>query len=223
MSLQISDLLYPKTLKEARQVQSYIRERLILRDEPPLRDTFTFGVVDVSANLYSDTAYAACTIFHYPDLTMIDWRGYVGKYVFPYIPTYLVFREGPLLYELLKDTVDRLDLIIFDGQGIMHPLRVGIATHMGFIFDKPTIGFAKKLLYGEVKDDGRVLDPEDGTLLGYSVKLGKRGGPVFISPGFRISPDTALKIIRSMADGYKIPRVIRSAHIYANKLRKGEV
>ncbi|WP_449186363.1 endonuclease V [Zhurongbacter thermophilus] len=219
MSLPISDLLYPKNLKQAREVQRYIRERLILDDEPPLKDRFVFGVVDVSANMYSPYAYAACTVFEYPSLKMLDWYGYSGKYVFPYIPTYLVFREGPLLYELLKDIAGDLDLIIFDGQGIIHPLRVGIATHMGFIFDKKTIGFAKKLLYGNVVD-GKVIDPEDGMVLGYEVKLGKRGGPVYISPGYRISPERAVEIIKSMADGYKIPKVIRSAHIYANKLRK---
>jgi len=219
VSLPISDLLYPKNLEEARAVQKYIAGRLILRDEPPLGDTFTFGVVDISANMYSNYAYAACTVFEYPSLKMIDWYGYKGKYSFPYIPTYLVFREGPIIYELLKDIVHHLDLIIFDGQGIIHPLRVGIATHMGFIFDKKTIGFAKKLLYGNLVD-GKVVDPQTGMVLGYEVYLGKRGRPVYISPGFRISPEKALEVILKMRDGYKIPRVIRSAHIYANRLRR---
>ncbi len=219
MSLPISDLLYPKNLKQARDIQRYIRGRIILKDDPPLPGTFIFGVVDVSANMYSSRAYAACTVFEYPSLKMLDWYGYAGNYSFPYIPTYLVFREGPLLYYLLKDIVSNLELIIFDGQGIIHPLGVGIASHMGVIFDKKTIGFAKKLLYGNVID-GKVIDPETGLLLGYEVRLGKRGGPVYISPGHRITPETALKVIQSMADGYKIPKVIRSAHVYANKLRK---
>lgn len=218
------DFLYPRDLEEAKRVQECIRSAFTTEGGPSSDDSFTFGVVDVSADLGSDVAYAACVIYRYPSLELVSEHTWVGRYVFPYIPGYLVFREGPVLYPGLSRLRDKMDLIIFDGQGIIHPRGVGIAVHMGYLLDIPTIGFAKRLLFGRV-EGGRVLHPETGQLLGYEVSLG-RGKPVYISPGWRMRPDDALKIVLRMRDGYKIPRVIRRAHLLANDARrkgKGEI
>lgn len=155
----------------------------------------------------------------------------------PYIPGLLAFREGgPILAALQELSVDP-DLLVFDGQGRIHPRQAGIATHIGVVLDVPAIGVAKNLLCGkptepleghleagtrvEIRADEAVEAPPEtppDTLLGYALQTRqfpnperRHVNPVFVSPGHRLGPATAADLAESLCAGYKLPEPVRLA------------
>ena len=138
---------------------------------------------------------------------------------FPYIPGYLAFRELPLLNELLEEvrTENRLaDVIIVDGNGLLHPRRAGLATHLGIVLDHPTIGIAKKLLCGKTEGADLAEGEErevrlEGDVIGTEVKTYYRANPIYVSVGNRIRLSQAGDLVRKYSK-YKLPEPLRQAH-----------
>lgn len=140
--------------------------------------------------------------------------------VFPYIPTYLAFRELPILLELLERVrgAGRLaDVVMVDGNGILHPRHAGIASHLGVLLDIPTIGITKSLLCGEV--DLRGLGVREvryvllgGERVGAAVRLSERAQPIFISPGNKIDLEGAIELTMALSSSHRLPEPIRLAH-----------
>ncbi len=142
---------------------------------------------------------------------------------FPYIPGYLAFRELPILKKLLEIIrEDSLAEVIFvDGNGILHPRKAGLASHLGVALDHPTIGVAKKLLCGEVDDSNlnfgeKASVVKEGEEIGISLKTYKRANPVYVSIGNSISLDQAWKLVLNFSK-YKLPEPLRLAHKLAKK------
>ncbi|MFW6006209.1 MAG: endonuclease V [Candidatus Bipolaricaulota bacterium] len=138
---------------------------------------------------------------------------------FPYIPGYLAFRELPLLNNLIEEvrgTRELSDVIFVDGNGLLHPRKAGLATHLGVVLEHPTIGIAKKLLCGEIEGDGQCEDRDrkvrlEEDIVGLEVKTFSRANPVYVSVGNRIMLDQAGKLTRE-ASSYKLPEPLRRAH-----------
>lgn len=138
---------------------------------------------------------------------------------FPYIPGYLAFRELPFLTELLTEVgKDRglAEVIFVDGNGLLHPRKAGLATHLGVVLEHPTIGIAKKLLCGEIIEDGSSEGVQgevrlDGEKLGLEVKTFARANPIYVSVGNRIELDQAGYLAREVST-YKLPEPLRQAH-----------
>ncbi|MBS3791655.1 MAG: endonuclease V [Candidatus Bipolaricaulota bacterium] len=138
---------------------------------------------------------------------------------FPYIPGYLAFRELPLLNNLLEEVRGSRglsDVIFVDGNGLIHPRKAGLATHLGVVLEHPTIGVAKKLLCGEIEDDGPGEDRDrkvrlEEDIVGLEVKTFARANPVYVSVGNRIMLDQAGELTRKVST-YKLPEPIRQAH-----------
>jgi len=123
-----------------------------------------------------------------------------GTVRFPYVPTYLTYRELPILTQLIDRT--RQDIVyLIDGQGLLHPRRFGIACHLGVCSDVPTIGVAKSLLVGKVEDDGKEESPIkiDGKIMGFRLSAPEHR-PLYISVGNRVSLRTAVKIVRKVTE-----------------------
>ena len=146
------------------------------------------------------------------------------KVTFPYIPGLLSFREAPLLLAAI-DKLDVVpDLFIFDGQGIAHPRRFGIASHMGVLLDKPAIGCAKSRLVGEHRSPASKPGSVAPLTLG-SERIGnvlrtKRGcKPVFVSVGHGINLAQATDIIASCVGKYRVPIPTRDADLYVARLK----
>ena len=136
---------------------------------------------------------------------------------FPYISTYLFHREFPIIWELINILKSEPTVFMFDGNGILHPYGIGLATQAGIKLDKPSIGIAKRLLYGDITgNDVQINGVKKGITYFSSDKI-KR--PIFVSPGHKISFDTTYKIVKKLSR-FKIPEPLRQAHILAKKIMK---
>ena len=210
---------------EAVTLQRQLRERVIVADQdnwPPE----TVAGADISYDRRHNMLFAAMLTFSYPDLTLMAVEQQAAVASFPYIPGLLTFREGPLLAEILRRCPRLPDLLVCDGQGIAHPRGLGLATHLGVLFDLPTIGCAKSRLVGEYRLPGlergamSPLQGEPGQLLGMVVRTRKQVKPVFVSPGHLISVDRAAKMVLKLSTRYRLPEVTRQAHQHVNRMRK---
>ncbi|WP_161490704.1 endonuclease V [Methanonatronarchaeum thermophilum] len=144
---------------------------------------------------------------------------------FPYIPGLLAFREAPTAIRALRSLEELPDVVLVDGSGLIHPRGAGMATHIGVKLDLPTVGVTKSLLCGEVVEEPEVVGDRSPVLLddrvvGYCFLSKKRCNPLYISPGHRVSPETAVDLVNSCLDGYKMPEPIRCADKLADMEKK---
>jgi len=204
---------YP--LRALRRRQRSLRRHLSLERQG---DIEIVAGVDVAYE--DDRSYAALVSFDYKSGQELDRNVIVGRAKFPYVPTYLAFRELPLISDLVGK-LDKNAVLMYDGNGILHPERFGIASQAGVEFGISTIGVAKKLLCGKVSlADSRSARPVivNGVASGYALSRGRTGRPVYVSPGHAISPELALEVCQRFLT-YRIPEPTRIAHIVAETAR----
>jgi deoxyribonuclease V len=145
---------------------------------------------------------------------------------FPYVPGFLGFREVPCLLDAFARLPSPPDLVFVDGHGISHPRRLGIATHLGVLLDRPTIGVAKSILVGapagELPDEPGSSVPLvwRGAEVARVLRTKKRVKPVYISTGHLVSLPSAVAWAMRAARGYRLPEPTRQAHIAANAFRR---
>jgi deoxyribonuclease V len=213
------------TVEEAFDMQKKLEPILDLR--PLTNDVKTVAGVDVSSSKKTDRLWAGVVVFKYPQLIKVEEKWVQERARFPYIPGLLSFREIPPLLAALERLEIEPDLILCDGQGIAHPRRLGLATHLGLVLNKPTIGCAKSRLIGEFAAVG--LEKGDYSRLHYKNRiigavLRTRKGvkPLFISPGNRINLKDSLKMVLGCTVRYRTPEPTREAHLLVNRIRKLE-
>ncbi len=181
--------------------------------------------VDVAYSAKPLTGFSAISLFTYPGLEYIKTYQEIDLIGYPYIPGLLSFREGPLIMDTLEKVEEEIDLFLFDGQGIAHPRGVGIASHLGFLLDKPSIGVAKKWLTGEYKEPGswkgsksNLLDA-GGHIIGNVLRTREDTNPVFVSPGHKIGIEEASEIVLQCTTNYRISEPLRRANQEAEKYK----
>ena len=210
--------------KKALQIQETLRD--LLTFEKYRGKIQTIAGTDVSYDKYSNRFFAGVVVFKLnKHLETIEEATAVGKASFPYIPGFLSFREAPVLLRAFRKLKNNPDVIIFDGQGIAHPRRFGLASHMGLILDKPSIGCAKSRLVGEYSSVENTAGACSKLIYGNKVvgvvlRTKKNTKPVFVSPGHKINLSLAIRIILKTCCGYRIPEPTRHAHLLVNKLRR---
>lgn len=208
-----------KPLVRLRKLQEELAERVV---REPLRHEYqTVGGVDLS---YEGSWVGVGAYIHMElaserllgtDIARTDVS-------FPYIPSYLAFRELPILLPLLervRSANTLADVILVDGSGILHPRHVGIASHLGVLLDVPTVGVTKSLLYGKVdlnnmnaKDVRWVTDPKNNETIGAAVKTRERAEPIFVSIGHGIDLDSAVALVLKLSH-QRLPEPIHRAHL----------
>lgn len=180
-------------------------------------------VCGVDVGFKDDYARACAVVMNLDPIRIIDRYIEESKITMPYIPGLLSFREIPALIPVLDRLSIQPDLLIADGQGLAHPRSLGLATHLGIIYDIPTIGCAKSRLIGEFREPGLqkgsysdLYHKEEivGTVLRTKVKT----KPVFVSIGHKISLKSAVKYILKLTTKYRLPEPIRYAHQGASKI-----
>ncbi len=214
--------------KEARKIQENLRETLVHK---PLPKTIRYiAGADVSFNKYEKDVYAGIVVLSFPDLAVVEYACVKTEVDFPYIPGFLSFREIPPLMQAWEQITIKPDVVVVDGHGIAHPRRLGIAAHFGLVAGVPTIGAAKKVLYGKFTDPGLakgdlspIIDPRTDEILGMALRTKAKVKPMLVSPGNASDVASAVRIVQETDGGYRLPEPTRQAHELVNRFRRGEL
>jgi deoxyribonuclease V len=166
------------------------------------------------------TARAAVVVLTYPAMEFVEKRTIEGVLSFPYVPGLLSYREAPLILAACERVRSSPDLMFIDGQGIAHPRRMGIASHLGLLLDLPTIGCAKSRLCGTHEppgdEEGHYAELQDGDeVIGVALRTKTGVRPLYVSIGHRIDLHTAMLRVSRSCRGYRVPEPTRLAHLAA--------
>ena len=211
--------------RRAIQIQNELRKKIRLR--APSGSWKRIAAADVSYSRTDNRFFAGFLLFSFPDLVLLESASAQGRTSFPYVPGLLSFREAPILIRAFSRLKTKPELILIDGQGIAHPRSMGIAAHLGLIFDLPTIGCAKSRLIGKHEEPpadkgGSAPLIEKDQTIGMIVRTRAGVKPVYVSPGHKMDLETSVKIVLSLSRGYRIPEPLRQAHLFVNRLRSGQ-
>lgn len=203
------------SVEEAAKIQDELRGRIVIQNRfSTLR---TVGGADVAYSKKGNRLFGAIAVFSFPQLEWIDSTTVHGAISFPYLPGLFSFREGPILLEAFHHLKVKPDLLLFDGHGIAHPKRFGLASHLGLWLDLPTIGCARTSLLGNEKPSGPSKGDftwvyQDGEKVGAVLRTRELVKPVFVSPGHRIDLPTSIEIVLATCLHSRIPEPLRIAH-----------
>ncbi len=204
---------WPTNIAEAKRLQHYLSQRVQLT---PLKKKTVRTVAGIDAAFTETHTIAVVAVFDIETMSLIEKSHCVQKTSFPYVPGYLSFREGPAMINAVRSLVSVPDILLFDGQGVAHPRRLGIAAHLGVLLDRPSIGCAKSRLVGEY------LDPPHsrggwsplfihGEPVGAVVRTRNGIKPLFISAGHLMTLQDAIQVVLCSAVKYRLPEPIRAA------------
>lgn len=173
--------------------------------------------VDISVNTWEKTGKGAAVVLSYPDLEIVETKVVTDRIKFPYVPGLLSFREAPLVLAACEKLSVTPDLVMVDGQGIAHPRRMGIASHLGLCLGIPTIGCAKSRLCGECEEPanspGSYADLTDkGEVIGSALCTKAGVKLVYVSIGHMIDLPSAIRWVLACCRGYRLPEPARLAH-----------
>ncbi|HEX5913131.1 MAG TPA: endonuclease V, partial [Rubrobacter sp.] len=143
------------------------------------------------------------------------------------IPGLLSFREVPSLVGALRKVETEVDALVLDAQGLAHPRRIGLASHLGLFLDVPTVGCAKSRLVGSYEEPGREKGSATdlvhrGEIVGRVVRTRDGVSPVYVSVGNGIDLKSSVELVLACCTKYRLPESTRQAHNAANRLRRGE-
>ncbi|MCW8839904.1 MAG: deoxyribonuclease V [Gammaproteobacteria bacterium] len=205
--------------KEAIALQRQLRAHLRIEDD--LGEVRTVAGVDVGFEQNNTITRAAVAVLDYPSLQLRESAIARQPTRFPYIPGLLSFREIPAVLEALEQLSELPDLLLCDGQGIAHPRRLGIASHLGLLIDRPTIGVGKSRLIGTHDEPGRekgqwVPLSDKGEVIGCVLRTRTGVKPLYISPGHRMGLDSAREWVVRCLTRYRLPETTRWAHRLAS-------
>ena len=205
------------SIEEAHQLQLKLAKKIIRKDMLPKNIQLVAGV-DVA--YFEDCSVGAVTVSEYKSLRVKESKTAICRTRFPYIPTLLMFRELPPVISAIKKLKLNPDVFLVDGHGIMHPYRLGFASHLGLTIGKPTVGVAKSPLLGQIQKftkQGWVPIMDDGEVIGAAVVMGGGSKPIYVSIGHMVSLETAIAIVKHCSVTSYLPEPIRQAHIIATR------
>lgn len=210
------------TPTEAAELQTRLRSRLVLSGAPLPR---LVAGIDCSCEWHGKQLWCAVVVYDRERDEVIEVAGASAQVSFPYVPGFLTFREGPIILEACRKLRSHPEAFLFDGQGICHPRRLGIAAHLGLWLDRPSVGVAKSRLVGtaaepspEPGSSSPIFDQEE--CLGKLLRTRRRARPLWISPGHLIGIDGAVNLVMACCRGYRLPEPTRLAHLEVGKLRR---
>jgi deoxyribonuclease V len=215
-----------RPLARLREVQEAVAKKVVVA--PRNRIPRTVGGVDLSYPS-PEEAVAAYTLVDVESGQLLWFETLRHPVIFPYIVSYLTFREVPVMVALLDAVrvAGRLaEVVLVDGSGILHQRHVGSASHLGVVASVPTIGVTKSLLVGQVDLEG--MRPGEsrpvshqGHAIGVALRSSARSRrPIFVSPGHEVDLAFAEDLVRRLLRGRRLPEPL----YWADRLsRKGAV
>lgn len=212
------------TPDEARRIQEELRSHIILEDMISAADIRLVAGID---NAYvkdgrKTIAHAVVVILTFPNLEIVETQKASCPIRFPYIPGLLAFREAPAILMACRLVENEPDVVLFDAQGYAHFRRMGLASHLGLVLDRPSIGCAKSRLLGEYIEPEKAFGSfsslkEGGEVIGAAVRTRPSHSPLFVSPGHQISVASAVAITLACCQAnHFMPEPTRLAHKLVN-------
>ncbi len=211
------------SIQQAKVLQVELASKVIIKDKLPDDIQYVAGI-DVGFENNGKITRAAVVIIDFKTLEHIDSSLVRIKTTFPYVPGYLSFRELPAVLKAFENISIEPDIVLCDGQGIAHPRRLGIASHLGVLTGLPTIGVAKSRLIGTFKEPSdrkgnKSLLYDGKDKIGYVLRTRDNVKPLYISPGHKISLLTACDIVLKCTTKYRLPETTRWAHHIASETK----
>ncbi|MGB2799215.1 MAG: deoxyribonuclease V [Dehalococcoidia bacterium] len=203
---------------EAREIQRSLASQIVRKSE--IDAPRLIAGADISHEDERGMAKAAVVVLRFPDLVLVERSVVEQRVEFPYVPGFLSFRETPLVLAACERLTLIPDLFIADAQGIAHPRRLGLASHLGLFLDVPTIGCAKSILCGRHGDLGeepgaRSLLLDGDEVVGAALRTKRSVKPVYVSIGHKVDLEAALYWVMACCNGYRLPEPTRLAHMAA--------
>lgn len=217
-------------------LQEQLAEKAVFEDEIDFTvdELDEQTVVGIDQAFLEDRVLSGAVVIR--DGEIVERKYAVEDTPMPYIPGLLAFREGRSIVKALRKLDHEPDLLMLDGSGRIHFREVGIATHIGVIFDVPALGVAKNLLCGNPEASTEELEKGDKVaiyadnrtetegLIGYAVQTKQydsyRINPVYVSPGHKLSEETAAELALEAAEDYKLPRPTYEADKYVGEVKE---
>jgi deoxyribonuclease V len=211
------------SIEDLKKRQLELAKKVVLKDKYSIDEIK--HVIGVDQAFVGDFVVSCAIKFSYPDLEEEDRFYTVDEVSFPYIPSFLMFREGEPAVSVVKAVLSTRSVVIVDGSGIAHPRRCGLATYIAVETGEPSIGITKRKLFGseiieKVENEELVALKDGEETIGYVLQTCRKCKPIYISPGSYITPLTSLKIVRSCLRGYKLPEPVRAAHNFASEMKR---
>lgn len=201
------------SVKKAHETQLRLSKQIIVEDKLPDKIRFIAGV-DVA--YLKEMSIGAVAVINCDSLELVESQTAQCKTRFPYVPTLLSFREIPPALLSIKKLQTKPDVFLIDGQGYAHPYRCGLASHLGIVMGKPTIGVAKSRLFGEIENAKSRGDlaflKHDNEVIGAVVTTKPGNKPIYVSVGHMVSLETAIKITKKSTHDNRIPEPLLKAH-----------
>lgn len=209
--------------REAVRIQAALAARVSLSPSSPAR-----RVLGLDCAFAGDLALGVGVVWDMEAREVLEARGATAPLTFPYVPGLLSFRETPVLLRVLRKVRHEVDALMCDGQGVAHPRRFGLASHLGVVADMPCVGVAKSLLVGEhaavpASRGAAVPLMHRGERVGTVVRTRSNVKPIYASPGHRVDYCQAAHLAIHSAVGYRIPEPTRLADRWVGMLKRGEV
>lgn len=210
--------------REAAALQKELAGEIRLRGLP-LGSVRRVAGADIAVSNMTKTAAAAVVVFEFPSLEIVEECVARADLAFPYVPGLLSFREIPVLMECFRKVETPFDVLLCDGQGIAHPRRFGLASHLGLLLRKPTVGCAKSLLVGEHGTVGRKRGDfaplrYKGRTVGSVLRTQDGVRPIYVSPGHLIDLASSRRFALRCAMRYRIPEPTRRADRLAGEEKR---
>jgi deoxyribonuclease V len=217
------NLVWPTSVSEAHEMQKDMAAAVDLFGN--LKDIRLVVAVDTAYGKNAEVVYAVAVVVSYPDIVEVERSFQYDPVSFPYVPGLFFYREGPTILKALAKLETKPGVIIVHGHGIAHPRCCGMASQIGMVLNKPTIGCARKLLAGTHRPVGSVKGSCQPIMLrskevGVAYRSKENVKPIFISPGHQCTLEQARELVVTNLRGFRLPEPLRLAHLFANKLRR---
>jgi deoxyribonuclease V len=215
----------PGTLEEAKALQEAVARAVEAAPAISLDRDRCIAGADASYSPDGRTVHAAVAVLGLPDLNILEVCWVSREVLFPYLPGFFAFREGPALVAAVEALGKRPDLLLVDGHGRAHPRRAGIASHVGLLLGIPTVGVAKRILNGDRVPVGLARGSvypflDRGEIIGMAVRTRSGSRPVYVSPGYAMDLGASVEAVISTTKASRIPAPVREAHRLSREVRR---
>jgi deoxyribonuclease V len=202
------------TPKQMEEEQLEASRKVIVKDDFKKIEAIAGGYT-----AFSGKKIAAAVVVCTKDGKIIEEQSAISESTMPYLTGFRFFRESPVIASAFAKLKKTPDVMIVGASGILHPLRVGMASHLGILLKIPTIGVSKSLLTGTVAEEGKIY--VNNEIRGQEVLTREHSKPIYVSAGHRVSLQTSVELVKELTKyPHKLPEPLHLAKRLADKVAK---